>query len=687
MRLHLFDWTLIASVLGGLFLLALHSRRYTRNVTDYLAANRCAGRYLLTMSDGMAALGAIAVIANFQKFYEAGFAAAWWGFMMGPLAMVAALSGWVVYRYRQTRVLTMAQFFEMRYNRRFRVFSGILCFISGVLNYGVFPGITAKFLIHFCGLPQSVDVFGIALPTFQLLMGLILTVAVLIALFGGFIAIMVTDLAQSQIVYATFLVMAFYLLYKFSWADISSVLSVREAGHSLIDPFDQSGIKSFNIWFFLIFGFKIFYNCLGWQSNQSYNCAAKSPHEAHMARILGGWRDQTTYLLFMLAPICAYVFLHHPAHAESAGQVNAMLAGLGDEQLRSQLTVTQVLSAVLPMGLTGLFCLSMILAALSTDDTALHAWGSIFVQDILMPLRKKPLEPKAHMRYLRLSVVGVAVFAFLWSSFFPIKDYLLMYFLLTGTVYLGGSGAVIVGGLYWKRGTTAGACAAMIAGCACAVLGISLQVAWEHSPFLLQFAGKFPLGGVWLAMTSYLVSITAYVGVSLATCKEPFNLDQLLHRGSYADPGEAASAPSPVGDTPGWRSRFWRKLGITAEFTPTDKCIFYGKFVWTMFWFAAFVVGVVCHYAFGISPSSWLRWWHFKVILSIIVASGTLVWFVCGGTRDAFRLFRHLRDAKRDEADDGSVTAEGEGSPVRETPIHSVPTRKENEELVASSTN
>ena len=55
------------------------------------------------------------------------------------LLILVAVSGWVIYRYRETRALTLAQFFEMRYNRKFRVFTGFIAFFAGLLNFGIFP--------------------------------------------------------------------------------------------------------------------------------------------------------------------------------------------------------------------------------------------------------------------------------------------------------------------------------------------------------------------------------------------------------------------------------------------------------------------------------------------------------------------------------------------------------------------
>lgn len=200
MHLAALDWAIVSAFVLGLAVVAVWIRRYTRSVSDFLAANRCAGRYMLTLSEGLAAFGVASVIANFEKFYQAGFAAYWWGMMLAPVGMLVAMSGWVAYRYRETRALTMAQFFEMRYNRRFRVFAGILTWISGVLNYGVFPGIVANFFIHFCGLPQTLVIAGVEVRTLLLVMACFLGLALALVFGGGMVAVMVTDFIQAQFV-------------------------------------------------------------------------------------------------------------------------------------------------------------------------------------------------------------------------------------------------------------------------------------------------------------------------------------------------------------------------------------------------------------------------------------------------------------------------------------------------------
>lgn len=93
MNMHWIDWSIIAGFAVALVTLALFTQRYMKSVADFLAANRSAGRYLLTTSHGVMMLGAISVIDQFQVNYEAGFTGGWWGQVNTPV-MVTGRSMW-----------------------------------------------------------------------------------------------------------------------------------------------------------------------------------------------------------------------------------------------------------------------------------------------------------------------------------------------------------------------------------------------------------------------------------------------------------------------------------------------------------------------------------------------------------------------------------------------------------------
>jgi len=87
------------------------------------------------------------------------------------------------------------------------------------------------------------------------------------------------------------------------------------------------------------------------------------------------------------------------------------------------------------MGLVGLMGAAMFGAFLSTNDTYLHSWGAIFVQDVVLPFRKTPFSPRAHLRWLRVSILGVAAFIFLFSIFIKPTQFIAMFFAITGAIF------------------------------------------------------------------------------------------------------------------------------------------------------------------------------------------------------------------------------------------------------------
>ena len=592
-----------------------------------------------------------------------------------------ALTGFVVYRYRETRVLTMAQFFEVRYSRKFRIFAGLLAWLSGILNYGIFPAVTARFLVYFTGLPPEIAVGPWIVPTIAPVMLLMLGCALAITLTGGQISVMVTDFIQGQLVNLVALTILVILFLNVGWSELIEGLSRAPEGQSRLNPFGQAELPDFNVTFFLIAAFLQVYTFRSWQGGVGYHAAARTPHEAKMAGILGEFRGMITYLIMLLIPIFMYAVMHLPRFGAEQQAVEIALSSLGSAQLEKQMLVPVALSTMLPVGLMGLFAAVIIMAAVSTDDTYLHSWGCIFIQDVVMPFRKEPLSPATHMFLLRLSIFGVAAFAFCFSLLFPLHDFILMYFQITGAIYMGGAGAAILGGLYWKRGTVEGAWAGMIAGSILAVSGIFLRnIMWPYllpawkaarpeSAFLQGLPEQFPLNGIQMALGSALVALGLYVIFSLLSRRPPANLDQILHRGIYAveseghHPTHSANAPATaIGEPRGW-DKFWRRIGVNHDFTRGDKAIYVLKILWTALFFVVFLVGTILGLIVEVPDSVWIKWWGFSTALTMVVGVISVVWFLIGGVIDLRDFLHRMRVLRRDATDDGWVAQPTDKSP------------------------
>ena len=493
MGVHWIDWSILGAMAVMVIAVTLFTKRYMRSIADFLAADRLAGRYLLTVASGF--YGAISLVATWEMTYSTGLPPTWWAKIGAPVGLFLGLTGFITYRFRQTRALTLAQFLEERYSRRFRYYAGLLCWISGILNYGIFPLITANLLIYFLGIPPHFLLWGFTISTLPVVMAVYLALAVFIACSGGQITIMITDFLQGSFMMLVFVIIMIYLMAQFQWGTVMEGLECGvKPGESMINPFGGSATDDFSIWYFLIGVFSAIYNARSWQGNSGYNAAAKTPHEAVVASVVAGWRGMAQSMCVLLIPLIAYAVMHLPAFQHIAAPIQAEISGLGDAQLQTQMTVPLFLKHVLPVGLYGLFAALILGCALSCDDTYTHAWGTILVQDVIIPLRNKPFPPKTHFLVLRLSILGVALFGFFFSLFFPIKDYILMFFALTGAIYLGGAGAVIIGGLYWRRGTTAAAWTSLTTGTVLGFGGVVVQQCW--TPFINAFMDTRKLGPV-----------------------------------------------------------------------------------------------------------------------------------------------------------------------------------------------
>lgn len=640
LSLSIIDWGIVLLAFALMVWGVVFSKRFMQSVADFLAAGRTAGRYIVSIAMGMAMLGAISVIGEFQLFYKSGFCMKWWELTMAMVILIVTVSGWVVYRFRETRALTMAQFFEMRYSRNFRVFAGILAWISGIINFGIFPSVGARFFIYYTGLPQSFTLLGIQFSTFIVAMLFLLGIALFFVFAGGQIAVIVADFIQGIFTNAVFVILILYFFFKLDWGQIYEALTAAQTAPnaSLINPFKTGQVDDFNFWYFLIGLVGFVYNFLSWQGTQAYNSSARSAHEAKMAQVLGNWRNYPRNLFLVFIPVVAITVLHHADFAPIAARVNDVLSGIPSTEIRDQVRIPLVLRFLLPTGLLGAFAAVMLAAFISTHDTYLHSWGSIFIQDVILPFRKKPLSPDQHIKVLRWSILGVAVFIFFFSLFFRQSQNIYLFFAVTGAIFVGGAGAVIIGGLYWSRGTTTAAWCALISGSSIAILGTVLTSVYED----------FPINGQWFWLLSMVGATLVYVVVSLVENKPAFNMDKMLHRGEYAIEGEKTIVDAAP-------AKGWKVLGMGKEFTKGDKFIYIISYAWILGWTIVFIVGTIYNLSHDVPDLHWLSYWKYYVFIYAVVSAIVLVWFSIGGAIDMKAMFKKLKEMKRDASDDGHV--------------------------------
>jgi SSS family solute:Na+ symporter len=560
--------------------------------------------------------------------------------------------------------MTLGQFLEMRYSRNFRLYMGFLAFLSGILNYGVFPAISARFFIYFLGLPQTVSLGLFTVSTFAMIMFCYLAATVWLILVGGQVTMMITDCLEGMLSHLIYIIIALAVFYVVSWRDIIYVMETAPPGKSWINPFDTSEVRDFNIWFVITTFLLRVYTQMALQNKQGFNSAAKSAHESRMAGILGEWRGYARTLMLLLLGVCAVTFMNHPALSAQSAPAHESIKAIKDAYIQKQMTVPIALSYLLPTGIKGLFCAMMVMGLLAGDAGHMHSWGSIFVQDVVLPLRKTSMTPKQHLWALRAAVLSVAIFAFLFSMLWTQTQFISLWWNMTAGVFTGAAGAAIIGGLYWSRGTTPAAWAGAVIGSTASLLGVicSNPKGWGWVKKVVEphyaLPEKFWLNGQWTAFWAACITVAVYIVVALLTSQRRFNLDRMLHRGEYADPKEKQI------HHPTLRERFsvGNIFRFDQHFTRWDKLIAAGIFWWSLLLLAINLVVTVWNLSFERWTIDW--WAHYWMIFGIglpcVLALATLIWFSIGGIRDMIDFFRALRTMKRDARDDGRVAPTGE---------------------------
>jgi SSS family solute:Na+ symporter len=294
------------------------------------------------------------------------------------------------------------------------------------------------------------------------------------------------------------------------------------------------------------------------------------------------------------------------------------------------------------------------------------------------------MTPRQHIWALRCAIIGVAVFAFCFSTFFKQTQYIQLWWLLTAAIFIGGAGAAIIGGLYWRKGTTSAAWAAAITGSTLGFGGIMCGHFWSSvldtlgtvlANHGIHLPAKFWFNDQVSGFIAALTAATTYIVVSLLTCSVDFDLERMLHRGKYSIGDTAPVARS------GSRFSLRSILKFDENFTTGDKLIAGGIFAWTMVLAAINLIAAIWNLAYSRWPVSW--WANYWLILAIgvpfAIAVVTLVWFTIAGIADMSLFFVALKTRKADARDDGRVAGHANlvDEPVR---ISGFPVRISGEE-------
>ena len=320
------SWLIVILPVVGVLGAAFYSKRYVKDIADYLACGRVAGRYVISVGDMAAGLSVITLVAACEANYQVGIAYHFWGAINTPIAVLLALSGYCVYRFRQTRCLSIGQFLELRYSRSFRMVAATIRTIAEMITNAIGPAVAVRFFIYFLGLPHRFTVFGLSLPTYGIMVALLLIMATAIIWPAGRISLLVTDSLQGMMSYPIFVIFAVFVLSNISWfGDVAPVMLDRADGESFLNPKDIENLRDFNM--FAIFAGIVsgILNRAAWIGNDTSG-SARNPHEQKMAGILGTWRNGFSYTMMSLIGLFLITYMVSSRYAPQARDVRVRLS-------------------------------------------------------------------------------------------------------------------------------------------------------------------------------------------------------------------------------------------------------------------------------------------------------------------------------------------------------------------------
>jgi len=489
--LHAIDWILVtvyvAFVLGAGFL----TRRFIGGLADYLVAGRGLKTHLAIATLSATELGLVTVMYQAEEGYVNGLSA----FTIGLIACAAyffvGASGFIIKGLRQFRVMTIPEFYEVRYSRGIRVIGALVLTASGVLNMGMFVYIGGLFLVTVMGIdPQYLP------HTMTVLMAVVLLYTIL----GGMVGVVLTDYVQFVIMAIGGGLATYFAVRAVGWDNMVSVLSV-EKGEAAFNPVASTHLKygwSFIFWqIFVQLGAAAL-----WPPSTTRALSTDSPSTTRKAFAVAGLTFMGRAVLPMVWGIAAFVWLTQKG---LAGQLGSNLEGM-----------PQFMREILPAGILGLVTAGMLAAFMSTHDSYLLCWSSVITQDIIAPLWRKPISPKSRILITRITIVVLGIFLVVWGLWFKLPETAWRYMAITGSMYTAGALTVIGLGLYWKKCNTVGAyCGILLGGILPATFLVLSQVELPLPEILEGFTNSDKLTG----LSSYFIALAGAVIGSLVTQK------------------------------------------------------------------------------------------------------------------------------------------------------------------------
>jgi SSS family solute:Na+ symporter len=474
MYFNLLDLGIIAIYIILVFLSGILMKRFVTGIDDYLVADRTMGFNLGLISMMCTEIGMITYVYYAELGFKAGFSSLIIAFPPMLVYFFLGRTGFIIRPLLEMKIMTIPEFFSRRFSNGVRFYVGILMAIGGILNFGVFPGVEAKFINTVSGIPE-----GYVLVT----MVVLLTLVLIYTLLGGMVSVILTNYIQYILLSFGMVFITVYGVYIIGWDNIVSSVTAK-FGEKGINPFFPSLIKGeFGVGFLV-------WQILEWTAIliawQAIALRLFSSKDSKTGMKIYKWSG----LMFLFRGIIP-IFWGIMALAYFTEPVDGLDA------------LPLFIRDIVPAGILGLIFAGLLAASMSTYASYLLSWSSVVSQDIvgviIRTITKKEISSKRQLMISRITVAVVMIFIIWWSLFHKLEGYLYFYLQMTGMLFLPGALVSIGFGVYWKKARSAGAYLAFTLGAIPPLLYLFLSEEVKN-----EWASVFGWGGFLLALIGML---------------------------------------------------------------------------------------------------------------------------------------------------------------------------------------
>lgn len=382
--------------------------------------------------------------------------------------------------YLKTKVYTMPEYLERRFDQRSRYYMATVVIIGNVL------------LETAGGLYAAAIVVQLAYPGIELWQS-ILVLAILAGFYtavGGLKAVVYTDAIQAVLLLIGSLTISIIAFNQVgSWAEV--VAAVPPEKLSLIRPLDDPNLP----WLGLLTGVPLL-GVYFWCNNQfmvQRTLASKSLDHGRWGGLFAGLLKIP--VLFIMVLPGTFAILLYP------------------DLSNADMVFPTMLFDLLPTGLRGIMLVALVAAIMSSIDSTLNAVSTMVTMDFVQKLRPD-LSNRALVNTGKVATVVVMVLGVLWAPqiarFENLWDYLQEVLAYISPPIV----AVFIVGIFWKRANGTGAFAGLLAGMLIGMPAFVLRVLTrlEMDPFI-EIRAPF----LYVAPLLFLMCVGVIIVVSLRT--------------------------------------------------------------------------------------------------------------------------------------------------------------------------